>query len=91
MQALEGRSHGKKCTRISTGEVVAVFTHPDMAYKKKGKFAFVGNGLVLGEGFEVMAVMSILAIMEKERRAKNNRNGAVGGGVGGGGGGGGGA
>ncbi|CZR66187.1 uncharacterized protein PAC_16088 [Phialocephala subalpina] len=80
VQALEGRSHGKKCARVSTGEVVAVFTHPDMSYSKKGKFAFMGSGVGLGEGFEVMAVMAILAIMEKERRAKNSSNGAAGGG-----------
>lgn len=80
VQALEGRSHGKKCIRVSTGEVVAVFTHPDMSYSKKGKMAFMGSGVGLGEGFEVMCVMSTAAIMEKERRAKNNRrnNGAGG-------------
>ncbi|KAF8863763.1 hypothetical protein BDZ45DRAFT_797992 [Acephala macrosclerotiorum] len=45
------------------------------AYDKKGKMAFVGSGLGLGlgEGWEVMCVMSIAAIMEKERRAQNNR------------------
>ncbi|KUJ21143.1 uncharacterized protein LY89DRAFT_778759 [Mollisia scopiformis] len=82
VQSLHGRGHGKKCIRVATGEVVAAFTHPDMSRNKKGKMAFLGDRAGLGEGFEVLCVMAMLAIMEKERRAKRSRNGAVAGGAG---------
>lgn len=61
---------------------MAAFAYPDMSMNKKGKVAFVGNRGMLGEGFEVLVVMSILAIIEKERRAKK-ANAAVGAGGGG--------
>ncbi|KAL2059719.1 hypothetical protein VTL71DRAFT_10211 [Oculimacula yallundae] len=74
VQTLEGRSHGKKCVRISTGEVVAVFTHPSMSFDKRGKMAFLGDRANLGEAFEVLAVMGVAAVVEKERRARQRRN-----------------
>ncbi|KAG4435586.1 hypothetical protein IFR05_008932 [Cadophora sp. M221] len=75
VQMLDGRSHGKKCVRVSTGEAVAVFTHPSMSIDKRGKMAFIGDRVNLGEAFEVLAVMGVVAMVEKERRAKQrNRN-----------------
>ncbi|KAH9214808.1 hypothetical protein DL95DRAFT_389131 [Leptodontidium sp. 2 PMI_412] len=75
VQMLGGRSHGKKCLRVSTGEVVAVFIHPSMSLDKRGKMAFIGDRVNLGEAFEVLAVMGVVAMVEKERRAKQrNRN-----------------
>lgn len=74
VQMLEGRSHGKKCVRASTGEVVAVFTHPSMSFDKRGKMAFLGDRANLGEAFEVLAVIGVAAVVEKERRARQNRN-----------------
>ncbi|CZS91271.1 hypothetical protein WAI453_003659 [Rhynchosporium graminicola] len=74
VQMLDGRSHGKKCVRVSTGEVVAVFTHPSMSFDKRGKMAFVGDRANLGEAFEVLAVIGVIAVVEKERRARQRRN-----------------
>ncbi|PVH77605.1 hypothetical protein DL98DRAFT_517315 [Cadophora sp. DSE1049] len=74
VQMLDGRSHGKKCVRVSTGEVVAVFTHPSMSFDKRGKMAFLGDRANLGEAFEVLAVMGLVAVVEKERRARKQRN-----------------
>ncbi|KAK0114843.1 hypothetical protein ONS96_013325 [Cadophora gregata f. sp. sojae] len=74
VQMLEGRSHGKKCVRVSTGEVVAVFTHPGMSLEKRGKMAFIGDRANLGEAFEVLAVMGVVAAEEKERRSRQQRN-----------------
>jgi len=71
---LDGRSHGKKCVRVSTGEVVAVFTHPSMSFDKRGKMGFLGDRSNLGEAFEVLAVMGVVAIVEQERRARRRRN-----------------
>lgn len=57
---------------------MAAFTYPDMSRNKKGKVAFVGNRGALGEGFEVLVVMSIVAIIEKERKAKKSGAAAAG-------------
>lgn len=67
---LMGKPHGGKLVRVKTGEVVAAWTLPRMLNKKKGKMSFLGNREVLGEKFELMAVISILGIMEKERRRR---------------------
>ncbi|KAH7336714.1 hypothetical protein BKA65DRAFT_377123, partial [Rhexocercosporidium sp. MPI-PUGE-AT-0058] len=72
VQMLDGRSHGKKCVRVSTGQVVAVFTHPTMSFDKRGKMAFLGDRANLGEAFEVLAVTGVVAVLEKERRAKQS-------------------
>lgn len=77
---LMGKSNGEKLVRVKTGEVVAAWTLPGMSNKKKGKMSFLGNREVLGEKFELMAVICILGIMEKARRSKNSAAGAAGGG-----------
>lgn len=76
---LQGRSHGMKLARSSTGEIVAAWAQPGMSTRKKGKMAFLGNREALGEKFELMAVMCMIGIMEKARR--NNNNSAVAGGI----------
>jgi hypothetical protein len=85
VQSLEGRSHGMKLVRMRSGEVVAAWTRANSGYKKKGKISFLrADKEALGEGFELMVVISILSIMEKARRRKNNAS-ASGAGAGGGG------
>jgi hypothetical protein len=84
VQSLEGRSHGMKLVRMRSGEVVAAWTRANSGYKKKGKISFLRTDKgVLGEGFELMVVISILAIMEKARRKKKNNASASGAGAGG--------
>jgi hypothetical protein len=74
IRPLDGGSHGKKCVRVSTGEVVAAWALPGgMSVSKRGKMAFLGDRGSLGEGFEVMCVICILAIVEKARRQKKSR------------------
>lgn len=79
--SLHGRSHGEKLVRAKTGEIVAAWTLPGMSNKKKGKMSFLGNREVLGEKFELMAVICMLGIMEKARRHKNHAAAGGGGGA----------
>lgn len=78
---LDGRAGGKKCMRVSTGEVVAAWAVPDLSARKKGKVAFLGDRGMLGEGFEVLCLVSLLAVWERERRnrrsKRNKRNGVA--------------
>ncbi|KAH8687657.1 hypothetical protein BGZ60DRAFT_12907 [Tricladium varicosporioides] len=70
-------SGGLKLVRVTTGETVAVYaglggsSRPTSSKRVLGMFRFLsGEGLVnLGEEFEFLAVMSILAVVEKSRRA----------------------
>jgi hypothetical protein len=72
VQSLEGRSHGMKLVRMRSGEVVAALARANSGYKKKGKISFLRTDKgALGEGFELMVVISILSITEKARRKKN--------------------
>jgi hypothetical protein len=88
VQGLQGKSHGMKLVRIRSGEVVAAWARANSGYKKKGKMEFLRvDRASLGEGFELMVVISILTIMEKARRQKNSSAAAAGGGAAGGGGG----
>jgi hypothetical protein len=82
VQSLDGRSHGMKLVRMRSGEVVAAWTRANSGYKKKGKISFLRTDKgAFGEGFELMVVVSILAIMEKARRKNNaSASGAGGGG-----------
>jgi hypothetical protein len=68
---LHGRGHGEKLVRINTGEVVAAWTTPYMSIGKKGKMSFLGNRDVLGEKFELMAVICMLGIMGKDHNGKH--------------------
>ena len=78
--SLNGRSHGEKLVRVRTGQVIAAWTYPGMSVTKKGKMSFLGNREEFGDVFEVLAVVSIVAIMEKLRRQKKSRGVAGGGG-----------
>ncbi|KAK2040672.1 hypothetical protein LZ31DRAFT_557654 [Colletotrichum somersetense] len=83
---LDGRSRGWKLIRLAQSagpgafkgsdgkEVVAVWTDAQMSLSKQAKFAFIGSGLTgeLGERWAVMAVISGLAIFERERQRKHN-------------------
>jgi hypothetical protein len=78
---LHGRGHGEKLVRINTGEVVAAWTTPYMSIGKKGKMSFLRNREVLGEKFELMAVICMLGIMGKDHNRKHGGGaGAMGGG-----------
>ncbi|KAJ9132302.1 hypothetical protein NKR19_g9363 [Coniochaeta hoffmannii] len=59
-----------------TKEVVAAFTSGPLSWTKRFCFRFVGAGEtgVLGERWAVMAVISAMAIWEKERRASSNND-----------------
>jgi hypothetical protein len=84
VQSLEGRSHGMKLVRMRSGEAVAAWTRANSGYKKKGKISFLRTDRgALGEGFELMVVISILSIMEKARRRKKKKASASGAGAGG--------
>jgi hypothetical protein len=75
VRSLQGRSHGKKLVRVKTGEVVCVWAPPNTGMRKKGKMAFLGKEDGLGEGFELMVVITMLAIMEKTRRSSSSGGG----------------
>lgn len=86
VQSLRGSSHGMKCVRVRTGEVVAAWARANSGTRKKGKMAFMMRDRGLGdEKFETMVVISVLSIMEKARRRKNASRGAAAGGAAGGG------
>jgi hypothetical protein len=73
--------HGMKLVSSKTGEVVAAWAPHSMS--KHGKMRFTG---LLGDTFEVMAVITLLAILEKARRSNRGAaSGAAGGATGGGG------
>jgi hypothetical protein len=84
---LHGRGHGEKLVRINTGEVVASWTTPYMSIRKKGKMSFLGDREVLGEKFELMAVICMLGIMGKDHNGKHGGGAGImggGGAIGGG-------
>lgn len=75
---------GWKLVRMGGGvaagsDVVAVFTAGPLSLTKKFCFKFVGAGEdgSLGERWAVMAVISAIAIWEKERRRRNNSGAAA--------------
>ncbi len=86
--SLMGKTHGEKLGN-KTGEALAAWTLPGRSKQKKGKMSFLGNREMLGEKFELMAVICMLGIMEKARRNKSAAGGSAGfvGGVAAGGGG----
>ncbi|OHE95029.1 hypothetical protein CORC01_09686 [Colletotrichum orchidophilum] len=57
-------------------EIVAVWTDAGMSMTKEAKFAFVGSGLTgeLGERWAIMAVISGLAIFERQRQRRRNNS-----------------
>jgi hypothetical protein len=81
VQTLQGRSHGMKLVRMRSGEVVAAWTRANSGHEKKDKISFLTEDRrVLGERFELMAVISVLAMIEKAR--KKNNSASSGGGLG---------
>jgi len=65
------------------GAVVAVWAPPQSGNNKKGKMAFIGRAREqFGGVWEVMVVVTALALMERRRRNNNNGAGASGGGGG---------
>ena len=81
VRSLNGKSHGMKLVRVKTGEVVAAWAPPNSGTRKRGKMAFL-NREVLGENFEIMTVVTILAIMEKARRGRGGGGAAAAAGAG---------
>lgn len=75
VQTLGGWGSGWKLMRAPgpAEEIVAVFTGGMLSLTKKFCFKFVGAGDsgALGERWAVMAVVSAMAIWEKERRSRN--------------------
>ncbi|KAJ0161549.1 hypothetical protein CTA2_6028 [Colletotrichum tanaceti] len=83
---LDGRSRGWKLVRLAQAagpagfrggdgkEVVAVWTDAGLSMTKVAKFAFTGSGLTgeLGERWAIMAVISGLAICERQRQRRRN-------------------
>ncbi|EPQ65024.1 hypothetical protein BGT96224_2734 [Blumeria graminis f. sp. tritici 96224] len=71
--SLDSRNNGLKLVNCDTGEIVATWTRPSFSTKKLGKMNFlVEDRSRLGERFELMAVITILSIMERERRKRIN-------------------
>jgi hypothetical protein len=78
VMALKGSSHGMKLVWAAKNEVVAAWAGPNSGTRKKGKMSFMGDREALGPRFEVMAVISVLAIMERKRRTnKKKHHGAM--------------
>ncbi|KAH8598266.1 hypothetical protein B0O99DRAFT_592147 [Bisporella sp. PMI_857] len=83
--SLQGSRRGMKLTRMSTGEVVAAWARPHSGNRKKGKLGFMARDRnELGDKFEVISVMAILALALKGGRKKSSCNGAAAGGLAGG-------
>ncbi|ESZ89737.1 hypothetical protein SBOR_9878 [Sclerotinia borealis F-4128] len=72
---LGGRSKGHKLVRVSSGEVVAAWTHPGgMSLDKVAKIGILDSARAhgWGERWEVTVVVGTIALIEKERRTRNN-------------------
>lgn len=65
-------SNGMKLVRIRTGQVVALYVKVICAVKKTGKIKFLGRDL--GNEFQIMTVMTLLAIQEAEKRNKERKD-----------------
>ncbi|KAH7384897.1 hypothetical protein BKA64DRAFT_646338 [Cadophora sp. MPI-SDFR-AT-0126] len=78
VRGLGGRSKGMELVRVRSGRVVAVYVSVNLAVRKKGKMRVLredGDGL--GREFEMMAVMSLVAILEAQRRANRSAGSAA--------------
>ena len=82
MRTIDRDSGGLKLIRVSTGDVIAVYAGLGHSSKKSnpskviGMFRFLKDDSMvgLGEEFEVLAIMSILSLVERGRRvAKAHR------------------
>lgn len=66
-------SNGMKLVNSGTGETVAIWTRASFSHKKLGKMRFLTHDRsILGERFELMAVVTLLSILVKEREVRNN-------------------
>jgi hypothetical protein len=62
-----GHPSGMKLIIVKTGKAMALYAKVSFAKKKIGRMKFLpGKGY--GDDFKIMAVMSLLAILEAERR-----------------------
>lgn len=75
--ALKGSHRGLKLVISRTKEVVAVFTNANRIMHEKAKFGFTSKK-TLGSRFELMAVISMLAITEAMDRQGANSHGHAG-------------
>ncbi|KAE8444476.1 hypothetical protein EG329_000460 [Mollisiaceae sp. DMI_Dod_QoI] len=66
-------SSGMKLVRVKTDEVIVVYAKVSCAMKKTGKMKFL-NGSMLGNDFQIMAAMSLLSILEVEKRNLERRD-----------------
>jgi hypothetical protein len=88
VQSLCGSSRGMKLVRVLRDQTLAAWAGPRSGRDKVGKMRLlVPDRTVYGERFEVMVIISIVAIMEKARRTKGSAAaaGAAAGAAGGGG------
>jgi hypothetical protein len=65
-----GHYDGLRLVRESTEKVVAAFAYVKLSKTKKGKMQFMNEREDLGEEFWLMVFMSMLSILEGERRAR---------------------
>lgn len=72
--SLRGGGHGEEFVRLKAGEPVTMWTLPFMSIKKKGEMSFLADHEVLGEKFELIAVICMLGIMRRD----HNRHGGGG-------------
>lgn len=76
-------SRNFKLVDEKTGQIVAIFTSSAFkSVKKSGKLQISSN---YGHEFDLMVLITVLSLYEKQRRRENSRNGGGGGGGGGGG------
>ncbi|RKF53802.1 hypothetical protein GcC1_217021 [Golovinomyces cichoracearum] len=62
------KMNGMKLINCETGEIVATWTKPKFSHRKLGKMNFMSRERSkLGERFELMAVLTLLSILERER------------------------
>ncbi|RKF82658.1 hypothetical protein GcM3_022030 [Golovinomyces cichoracearum] len=60
-----------KLINCETGEIVATWTKPKFSHRKLGKMNFMSRERSkLGERFELMAVLTLLSILEREREKR---------------------
>ncbi|KAF4636263.1 hypothetical protein G7Y89_g1824 [Cudoniella acicularis] len=77
----QGSGYGMELTRLRTGEVVAAYSTPIMSSWSRHKWdlEFLGDGRdprnEFGRLWEVMVVISFLALLEKKRWCRNNGGG----------------
>ncbi|RKF60387.1 hypothetical protein OnM2_051033 [Erysiphe neolycopersici] len=65
----DSKLNGMKLVNCKTGEILATWTRAILSSRKLGKMCFLGEDRNnLGERFELMAVITLLSILEREKR-----------------------